>query len=180
MEGTAGTDYDIFISRSVDDGATWSATTTLNTNTAADVGDDADPHIAFDESGNTVCIWWSGDSLGGVLGTDNDVFVSRSSNDGVTWSPPEVLNTNASTDIGNDRDGQIDTDGNGNWIVVWRSTENIGGNIGTDWDILFSHSVDNGLTWTAPAVMNTNASTDTGDDGGPKALAEDVGNWVVA
>ena len=45
--------------------------------------------------------------------------------------------------------GEVTTDGVGNWLAVWRSTENLGGTIGTDQDILVSRSSDAGATWTA-------------------------------
>lgn len=68
------------------------------------------------------------------------------------------LNTNAVSDSGGDFAAQMTTDGAGNWVAVWDSTEaNVGGGIGDDHDILVSRSTDSGATWTAPAPLNTNA-----------------------
>ena len=56
---------------------------TLNTNAATDSGgEDWFPQVASDGAGNWVAVWYSGDSLGGTIGTDNDILVARSSDDG--------------------------------------------------------------------------------------------------
>ena len=47
-----------------------------------------------------MAVWQSDDSLGGTIGTDNDIFVARSSDAGATWTAPAALNTNAATDSG--------------------------------------------------------------------------------
>jgi hypothetical protein len=39
-ENLAGTDYDIFVSRSTDNGVIWSAVQTLNSNVGSDTGGD--------------------------------------------------------------------------------------------------------------------------------------------
>src|SRR3972149_551330 len=77
--------------------------------------------------------------------------------------PPAALNTNAATDAGADENAQVTTDGAGNWVAVWDSNDDLGGTI-EDKDILVSRSADNGSTWSAPAALNTNASTDSGSD----------------
>lgn len=85
------------------------------------------------------------------------------------WPPPitepETLNTNAASDIGPDAYPRVTTGSQGDWVAVWYSQENLGGTIGTDWDILFSRSIDDGATWSAPAALNTNAASDGGPDG---------------
>lgn len=46
------------------------------------------------------------------------------------------LDANANTDTGADVLSHAATDGTGNWVVVWKSDENVGGTIGADWNIL--------------------------------------------
>src|SRR6266404_7499265 len=85
-----------------------------------------------------------------------------------TISPRAFLNTDAATDTGFDGGAQVATDGHGHWVALWESTDDLGGSIGTDGDILVSRSTDNGLTWTAPAPLNGNAGSDTGADQSPQ------------
>ncbi len=98
---------------------------------------------------------------------------------GVAITPAAALNTNAGSDSGKDHDPQLTTDGSGNWVAVWRSNENLGGTIGTDNDILTARSTDNGASWTAPAVLNTNATVDSGIDFIPQLTTDGSGNWVA-
>ena len=138
LGGTIGTDYDILVSRSSDAGATWTAPAALNTNAATDSGTDAFPQVTTDGAGNWVAVWSSNDSLGGTIGTDDDILVARSSDAGATWTASPPLNTNAATDSGDDGTPQVTTDGAGNWVAVWYSSDSLGGTIGTDNDILFA------------------------------------------
>ncbi len=79
-----------------------------------------------------------------------------------------ALNSNAISDLGDDTNPQIATDGEGQWVVVWESGESLGEGIGTDSDILVTYSDDNGDTWANSIPLNSNANGDTNDDTGPK------------
>jgi predicted neuraminidase len=179
LGGTIGADVDILVARSSDNGETWTPPAALNTNAATDSGHDRYPHIATDGGGNWVVVWQSFDTLGGTVGNDWDIFVARSTNNGATWSSPETLNTNADTDAGADVFPQIAADGSGVWVVVWQSNDTLGATIGNDQDILFSRSIDDGVTWSDPEPLNTNADTDAGHDYGPRLAADGLGNWIV-
>jgi len=179
LGGTIGTDADIFVARSTDDGASWTAPVPLNSNAGSDSGSDYNPQVTTDGTGNWVAVWHSYDNLGGTVGTDSDIFVARSTDDGASWTAPVALNTNAGSDSGSDQRVQVTTDGAGNWVAVWHSYDNLGGTIGTDADIFVSRSTDNGVSWTAPAVLNTNAGSDSGDDKLPQVTTDSVGNWVT-
>ena len=100
------------------------------------------------------------------------------------WTYPAALNTNAATDSGADEWAQVTTDGGGNWVAVWYSSEdlfdpNLGANIATDCDILVARSTDNGASWTPPAALNTNAATDSGGDDWPELTTDGGGHWVA-
>ena len=180
-------ELDIRVSRSTDDGATWSPPTALNTNAASDTGDDKAPQVTHGLLGvggqpTWVATWQSGDSLDGTIGMDDDILVAHSTDGGVTWSPPAALNTNAATDmLSGDNSPQLTTDGWGSWVAVWQSTNSLGDKIGSDADILFARSTDGGVTWTDPAALNTNAATDTvGDeDVLPQLTTDGQGAWVA-
>lgn len=181
IAGGIGTDSDILVASSTDNGATWSAPAPLNNNAGGDSGTDRDPEIATDGQGNWVAIWRSNEpDIGGGIGSDNDILVARSADNGTTWTDPAPLNNNADGDAETDRDPQLATDGQGNWLAVWDSeAPDIANGIGTDFDILVARSTDNGATWTDPAPLNNNAGTDTGADGAAQASTDGHGNWLV-
>jgi hypothetical protein len=54
----------------------------------------------------------------------------------LNWTDPVALNTNATSDLGDDDVPQITTDGTGSWVTVWTSTDMLGGTIDPDHDIL--------------------------------------------
>ncbi|UCE58928.1 MAG: DUF4215 domain-containing protein [Phycisphaerales bacterium] len=151
----------------------------LNTNAASDSGHDLNPQLATDGQGYWLAVWHSSDDLGGTIGTDYDIFFSTSTNNGASWTGPEPLNTNAASDAGTDAHPQLATDGQGNWMAVWESTEDLGGTIGTDGDILFSNSTDNEVSWTDPAPLNTNAASDSAWDWEPQLATVGQGNWLA-
>jgi hypothetical protein len=163
LGGTIGQDSDILVARSTDDGATWTDPMVLNTNAETDSGDDRYPQVTTDGAGNWVAVWDSDDSLGDRIGTDRDILVSRSTNNGADWTDPAELNTNAETDSGSDDLPQVTTDGDGNWVAVWHSNDSLGGAIGGDADLLVARSTDAGATWTDPVELNTNAATDVAE-----------------
>ncbi|MCP4594162.1 MAG: exo-alpha-sialidase, partial [bacterium] len=172
----AGTDHDILVARSTDNGATWAAPTLLNTNATSDTGGDHYPMVTTDGSGNWVAIWVSLEDLAGA-GTDQDIFVAHSVDNGATWTAPALLNSNGTTDSSHDAEAQVMTDGSGDWVAVWRADESISGT-GTDQDIFVAHSADNGASWAAPALLNTNGTTDSGNDWSPQVASDGSGNWV--
>src|SRR4029079_19046460 len=51
--------------------------------------------------------------------------------------------------------------GSGTWVVAWSSIDRFGGANGGDADIVFARSTDGGLTFGAPAALNTDAPNDT-------------------
>ena len=173
----ASFDEDIFVSRSTDNGATWSPRAFLN-NAATDVGSDFTPEVATDFAGNWVTVWRSNEALKGFQ-FDNDIFVSRSIDNGVTWSLPEILNSNGPTDSGGDALPQLVTNGTGIFLVAWESTEDLNGTAGTDADILISRSLNGGTTWSNQQLVNTNGDTDSSTDDDPWIAADGLGNWVA-
>jgi hypothetical protein len=175
------TDYDILLARSTDDGATWKDHAELNTNAGTDEGGDTwVVQLATDEQGVWLAIWQSWDSLGGAIGTDGDILVARSANDGLSWTDPAPLNTTAYTDTEDDRNPQLTTDAAGNWVVVWYTPEgyNRPAPDNADRDILFARSADDGASWTDPVPLNTNADDDPGGDTNPQ-LATDATTWIA-
>jgi len=179
LGGTIGTDQDILVARSTDNGGTWTDPAALNTNAASDLGVDTYSEVTTDGAGHWLAVWNSSDDLGGTIGTDRDILVARSTDNGATWTDPAALNTNAATDSGGDWWPQVTTDGAGHWLAVWYSYDTLGGTIGTDQDILVARSTNNGATWTAPAPLNTNAGADSEYDTHPQVATDGGSNWVA-
>jgi hypothetical protein len=176
---TIGMDADILFARSTDAGTSWTDPEPLNTNAASDVYNDWRPQVTTDSRGNWVAVWHAFDSPGDIIGLDGDILVARSTDAGVSWSDPEPLNTNATTDTEADFHPQVTTDTKGTWVAVWQSRDSLDDTIGTDYDILTARSTDEGVTWTPPATLNTNAATDRGEDTRPQLTTDGLGAWVA-
>jgi cysteine-rich repeat protein len=177
--GRFGNDRDVLYARSLDGGVGWTAPAALGGNATTDRGTDQRPHAAPDGAGGWLVVWASTDSLGNTIGIDFDIFVTRSTDGGATWSPVRALNGNAIGDQALDDRPQLATDGAGTWVVVWVSDDTLADTIGPDLDVLTARSVDGGATWSTPRALNGNAATDTGADGAPVVATDRQGTWVA-
>lgn len=170
-----GTDFDILYVRSTDDGQTWSMPAFLNDDAAADTSNEFNPTLETDGQGNWLAAWST--VIVGVV--DNDIMVARSSDDGASWAPAMVLNSNAGGD-GNDFVPDLATDGQGNWVAVWHSNDNLGDSVGDDDDIFVSRSANNGMTWSTVDVLNDFAASDgLIVDTNPSIACDGQGNWIT-
>jgi hypothetical protein len=151
----------------------------LNKNAQVDQGSDIFPQIETDGAGNWIAIWQSNDPLGTSLGSDFDILYTRSSDDGSTWTNPAPLNSTATFDSADDGWPSLASDGNGNWVAVWRSNVTFGGGTGSDWDILYSRSSNNGATWSPVFPLNANPLFDTNADQQPFVAADGEAFIVV-
>jgi hypothetical protein len=124
------------VSRTIDGGATWTSTPISGPLSSAQHR----AHLATDGVGGWVAVWTTNSDPDETVGNDADVAMSRSSDDGETWTSPAFLNRDASlddVDWQNDEWPGIETDGAGTWIVGWRR-EALPDE--TDQDILYSRS----------------------------------------
>ncbi|HET9064156.1 MAG TPA: sialidase family protein [Candidatus Binatia bacterium] len=175
-----GIDGDILLSRSTDNGVTWSVPSMINQGAREDWGTDVDVRLAHDGNGNWLAVWSSTETFGGKYGGDSDIFTARSVDGGLTWSPPTVLNTNATSDLGFDITPDVGSAGDGAWLTVWSAGDSLKGRIGIDRDILISRSTDGGATWTDPARLNSQAPRDQGSDWAPRFATDGRGKWIAA
>ena len=177
--GAIGSDADIMASRSTDDGRSWTPVPLLNTNAGEDSGGDFTPQAVATAPGELLAVWWSDDPLGRAIGTDFDLLVSRSADQGLTWSAPVEMHAAASNDLGDDRFPRLAIDGSAGVLVVWESFNDLKGSIGVDLDILISRSSDRGLTWSPARPLNSNADADTGEDRMPAIASGGDGDFIV-
>jgi hypothetical protein len=179
LDGRYGRDADLFFSLSHDTGQTWTPARVLNSNANHDVGADVEVVASVGRPGVWVAVWSSDDHPPEVVGTDRDLYFVRSQDGGRTWSKPTTLNTQAAQDWGDDGQPAIASDGKGNWIAVWSSSDTLGATIGGDRDLLISLSADDGKTWSAPKPLDVGADSDDAFDSSPSISSDGDGNWVA-
>lgn len=159
---------DIWFARTTGNGGpTWSAPAPLQSNAAVDVGNDTNARVLADNAGRWICVWESDDSLGGTIGSDADVLYSLSTDDGLTWSAPALLDpAGASDGSARDLSPSIAYDSPTNtWLVAWSSDVGQGGPLGSDFEVYASRSTNGGVTWSPKFVLNSNAATDASPGG---------------
>ena len=153
---------DVFYNRSTDGGLTWQPVSLpLNTATAgANIISDVD-RIWLSASGNTFHVTWEEDSLTG-LGGSEEMWYTRSTDAGLTWSTPVALSENAGS---NDVDEpKVEADGSLAVIVYIDSAD----------DVIAHRSTDGGATWSAGVTIESNPSGNADE-----AILEVRGNTVV-
>jgi len=150
-EDDASNNNNILFSRSSDGGATFSTPKIISNSTRFPF----DPRIAVD-SHNGINVVWNDDGPGNL-----DILFSRSTDGGTTFSTP----VNVSHDPDSSSSPQIATDSAGNIFVTWESDTGVLG-------VLFSRSVDGGVTFSAPVMVSTNA----GGSMAPQMAVDAAGN----
>jgi len=121
--------FDVFFSRSTDRGATFSAAQNISNNPGGTSG----PQIAVDSSGN-IDVVWSGNT------PNADIFFSRSTDGGASFSAPQNISNNA----GNSTGPLMAVDSAGNINVTWADTTP--GRA----DVFFSRSINGGAAFSQP------------------------------
>ncbi len=156
----------MYTSISTDDGVTWGTPVTI---LAAGDGFQLYPSIATDAAGTWVLVWQSTGLLGGATGgNDDDILFSRSIDNGATWSPVSMLNSDGGAGYQGYGNPSIVTDGSGNWVTVWETTAEA-------WS---ARSTDNGATWSAPVRLSP-ASPELYGGTGPHIATDGAGRWIA-
>ena len=127
--GTLNSNYDVFMARSIDRGATFSQKVNLSRNSGYSKG----PQTAI--LGNTVIIAWEDGSLDGT-----EIFIARSTNRGQDFSEPMNISS------GGGFSPQIGSSGDTVIIVWWDNLE------------IVVTSTDQGNTFSTPVIVSSNGS----------------------
>ena len=114
------------------------------------------PSIATDIHGNVYIVWQD------MRNWDNDIYFSKSSDGGVTFSTNKMINDDGGST--EQTEPSIAADNYGNVFIVWKDERN--GNT----DIFFASSSDWGDTFSVNKMINDDGSTFKQDD---PAIADD-------
>jgi Neuraminidase (sialidase) len=165
-------DKDIYASSSSDNGVTWSSAIMINSNGADDdyPGVDAEPSIATDGAGTWLAVWHSNDAWdgNGESSRDTDIVLSKSTDNGATWSVEVLVNSNSADTTGPDLRPMIATDGLGNWLTCWYKEA------GVSELVAVSRSTDTGATWSTLTTPTAGISTNYG-----RLATDGAGHWLL-
>lgn len=117
-----------------------------------------EPVVATDSNGTWIVTFSAPTSAG-----DQDIYIMRSSNDGVTWSIAQRISSVPS----DSEDNALDADPHiiyeplsATWVIGWQSAQTRDG-AGTDIDIVIVTSVNRGVNFSAPAFVNAGYQSDS-------------------
>ncbi len=152
---------------------------TLNSGAQGDSTREFATNLATDGNGNWLTLWNSSEEFNESGDQNIDVHMARSSNNGISWSESVSLATGSGADGREDYLGALSTDSRGRWIRTWSSRNDLGETIGSDFDILYSWTDDNGVTWSPPSFLNSSAREDIVSDWRARLATDGSGTWIA-
>ncbi len=98
----------------------------------------------------------------------------------VLWTDAAPFNSDAATDVDRDYYMHMTTDDAGHVVAVWCAAVSAAQD--RDFDIYVSHSADDGVTWSAQAILDPYAvdPPEIEDDFHPFVVTDDAGHWIAA
>jgi cysteine-rich repeat protein len=116
-----GYDADIFVVRSFDAGANWTAPSPVLPDSATDGSRDLFPAVATDRTGRWLVTFTSYRPLKGPEDMDADVLAALSTDNGFSWSRAVAVNEDAAVDAVGDLAPTLAADERGVWMTAWRA-----------------------------------------------------------
>jgi hypothetical protein len=171
---------DIYFARSTDGGATWGPPFVLNSDAADPLRVNSAVCLGTDGAGLWLAVWHALSTSSTLYGYDADIMFARSTDNGLTWSPAAVLNSNAATDRDSDMRPRLATDKAGNWVAVWQTYGVDDTTSKVVADIYAARSTDNGMTWQPPVLVSTSGVPDPQYDDHPALSWAGGSVYVVA
>lgn len=100
------------------------------------------------------------------FGADFDIVFARSvpGSQGRNFSDIQVIASALQSDTGHDLDADVAGNAEGVFVAVWSSTGSFGEALGSDFDIVFARSEDDGVTWSAVSALHSHMASDDGAD----------------
>lgn len=162
-----------YVSTSSDNGDTWTNPVLLPGGLYGSMFWAHESNVVTDGLGTWLISWIFDDDTPGV---DSEVMVSRSSDNGATWSLPMLIASDAATSSGYNNRPRLAADGTGRWMATWHTADPVNG----DDDIRFTTSSDNGFTWAPVAWLMATAPLDTINQNWPDVATDGHGHWVIS
>lgn len=136
---------------------------------------DGDVAAASDGAGTIIAVWLRH----GLPPEPNSgrLHLARSLNGGRSYEPAVLLFDDPAS--GPDFAPRVTTDGGGKWMVVWSSERDLLG-AGTDADIFYMKSADNGETWIGPLLLNDGVGDSEPFEASPDIASSGDGTWMAA
>ena len=113
-------------------------------------GTSSQPEVVTDGAGTWVVVWWGTGPSGG----DNDIWYSRSTDNGATWSPAATLHPYFAVDSARDTSSTLISLEHGVWLVAWSSYLTDMQGLPVSSEIWYSRSTDDAATWSSPTVLH--------------------------
>mgnify|MGYP002624016448 CR=1 FL=1 len=95
------------------------------------------------------------------------------------FSYPQYLNPVSTGENSSDSTLDLVASVNGTWIAIWITIEGNPAPHGRDKDLLYSRSIDNGVTWSTPQYLNSNPESDTHNDDLAQIATDGNGTWIA-
>ena len=165
--------------RSWDNATSWTDDVLIFLPTADGISTSSHAQTVTDGHGLWLTFWCTYDTLGGTKGADRDIVFASSTDNGATWSPPRLVDAGAQSDSADDAWESVATDGNGNWVCLWQSSNRAGGAPSPQDGVWCARSADNGATWDPPSLIAAFDATQYPYFAQPRLATDGTGHWAA-